>query len=115
MKVSTVNIKKGDVANGISHTGRTIATIEALQLAKAEGAMTLCITNYSGSEITQSADYSIEIYSDEIDYPMEAVSSRIAHLSIFDTLTIALSAKNYDEAQMRAKKTHNMVETIRLV
>lgn len=114
MKVSTLNIRKGDVAVGISHTGRTIATIEALQLAKAQGAVTLCITSYFGSEITQNADYSIEIYSDEIDYPMEAVSSRIAHLSIIDTLTIALSAKNYDEAQLRAQKTRTMVETIRL-
>ena len=113
MKVSTLNIKEGDVAIGVSHTGRTVATIEALQLAKAGGAMTLCITSYPGSEITQNADYSIEIYSDEIDYPMEAISSRIAHLSIIDTLTIALSVKNYDDAQERAKKTRNLVETIR--
>ena len=114
MKVSTLNIKEGDVAIGLSHTGRTVATIEALQLAKESGAKTLCITSYPGSEITQNADYSIEIYSDEIDYPMEAVSSRIAHLSIIDTLTIALSAKHYDEAQLRAQKTRTMVETIRL-
>lgn len=113
MKVSTLNIKKGDVAVAISHTGRTVATIEALQLAKASGAKTLCITSYPGSEITQNADYSIEIYSDEIDYPMEAISSRIAHLSVIDTLTIALSAKNYDNAQERAKKTRSLVETIR--
>ncbi len=113
MKVSTLNIKEGDVAIGISHTGRTVATIEALQLAKASGAKTLCITSYPGSEITQKADYSMEIYSDEIDYPMEAISSRIAHLSVIDTLTIALSAQNYDNAQERAKKTRSLVETIR--
>lgn len=113
MKVSTLNIKEGDVAIGISHTGRTIATIEALQLAKAAGAQTVCITSYPGSQITGTADYAIEICSDEIDYPMEAISSRIAHLSVIDSLTIALSAKNYGEAQERAKKTRNLVETIR--
>ena len=113
MKVSSLNIKEGDVAVGISHTGRTIATIEALQLAKAGGAKTICITSYSGSEITRTADLSIEIYSDEIDYPMEAISSRIAHLSVIDTLTIALSAKNYEKAQERARKTRSLVETIR--
>lgn len=113
MKVSSLNIKKGDVAIGISHSGRTIATIEALQLAKEHGADTLCITSYPGSKITQCTDYAIEIYSDEIDYPMEAISARIAHLSIIDTLTIAISSKNYETAQERAKVTHSLVDTIR--
>ena len=113
MKVSSLNIKKGDVAFGISHSGRTMATIEALQLAKANGAKTICLTSYPGSRITEHSDHSIEIYSDEIDYPMEAISSRIAHLSIIDTLTIALSSKNYSNARERAKTTHDLVESIR--
>lgn len=113
MKVSTLNIREGDVAVGISHSGRTIATIEALELASARGAKTLCLTSYSGSEITKHADCSIEVYSDEIDYPMEAISSRIAHLSLIDVLTITLSARNYEDALERAKETHNFVNTIR--
>ena len=113
MKVSSLNIKEGDVAIGISHSGRTIATIEALQAAKSQGASTLCITSYPGSKITENSDYSIEIYSDEIDYPMEAISARIAHLSVIDALTIAISAKNYEMAQERAKVTHTLIDTIR--
>jgi DNA-binding MurR/RpiR family transcriptional regulator len=113
MKVSSLNIKEGDVAIGISHSGRTIATIEALQAAKNQGASTLCITSYPGSKITENSDYSIEIYSDEIDYPMEAISARIAHLSVIDALTIAISAKNYEMAQERAKVTHTLIDTIR--
>ena len=113
MKVSSLNIKEGDVAIGISHSGRTIATIEALQLAKEHGAHTLSITSYPGSKITQCTDYAIEIYSDEIDYPMEAISARIAHLSVIDTLTIAVSAQNYENAQERARVTHSLVDTIR--
>lgn len=113
MKVSSLNIRKGDVAVGISHSGRTIATIEALQLAKANGADTLCITSYPGSKITETSDHAIEIYSDEIDYPVEAISSRIAHLSVIDALTIAISAKNYANAEERARITHSLVDTIR--
>lgn len=113
MKVSSLNIKGGDVAIGISHSGRTIATIEALQAAKTQGASTLCITSYPGSKITENSDYSIEIYSDEIDYPMEAISARIAHLSVIDALTIAISSKNYEMAQERAKMTHTLIDTIR--
>jgi len=113
MKVSTLNIRQGDVAVGISHSGRTIATIEALQMASVMGAKTLCITSYPNSEITKHCNLSIKIYSDEIDYPMEAISSRIAHLSVIDAITIAISAQDYSSAQCRAMQTRNMVETIR--
>ena len=113
MKISTMNIKKGDVAIGISHSGRTIATVDALKLADNMGADTVCITSYPESEITKVSDYSIEIFSDEIQYPVEAVSARIAHLSIIDAICIALSAKNYESAIIRAKNAHDLVNTIR--
>lgn len=113
MKVSTLNIQEGDVAVGISHSGRTIATIEALRLARERGACTFCITSFPGSNITHTADHALEIYSDEIDYPMEAISSRIAHFSVIDALTIALSARSYETAQARAKETRDLIDTIR--
>ena len=113
MKVSSLNIKKGDVAIGISHSGRTIATIEALKQAGEKGAETICITSYPKSEITKASDLAIEIYSDEVDYPMEAISSRIAHLSVIDVLTIALSARDYEAATRRARDTHALINTIR--
>lgn len=113
MKVSTLNIRENDVAIGISHSGRTIVTIEALQLAKKKGAKTLCITSYPHSEITKHSDCVLEIYSDEIDYPMEAISSRIAHLSVIEAITIALSARNFEETRNRAKETHELINTIR--
>lgn len=113
MKISTMNIKKGDVAIGISHSGRTIATIDALNLAKESGAKTVCITSNPDSSITKICDYAIEIFSDEIEYPMEAISSRVAHLSIIDAITVALSAKNYTEASERSKIAHDLINTVR--
>lgn len=113
MKVSSLNIKENDVAIGISHSGRTIVTIEALQLAKKKGARTLCITSYPDSPITAHSDCTLEIYSDEIDYPMEAISSRIAHLSVIEAITIALSAQNFEDARSRAKETYELINTIR--
>ena len=113
MKVSTMNIKPGDVAIGISHSGRTVATVDALKRAKEQGAKTVCITSYPESEITKICDYPIEIYSDEIQYPMEAISARIAHMSVTDALAVALSSENYEEAEKRAKKTYELVNTVR--
>ncbi len=113
MKISTMNIREGDVAIGISHSGRTIATIEALKLAKENGAQTVCITSYPGSHITREANFPIEIFCDEIQYPMEAISARIAHISVIDTLTIALSARHYEATQKRTQAAHALINTIR--
>ncbi len=113
IKISSMNIKDGDVAIGISHSGRTIATVDALQSAKENGAKTVCITSYPESVITKVSDYSIEIFSDEIQYPMEAISARVAHLSVIDSLAIALSAKDYEKATERYKKSFEIINTLR--
>lgn len=111
MKVSTMNIKPGDVAVGISNSGRTTATIDALSLAKTQGAITVAITGVPDSQICRAADYPIELWSDEIQYPIEAISSRIAHLSIIDALTVSISAKDYKKALARYKKSHELIES----
>jgi len=113
MKISTLNISKDDVAIGISHSGRTIATVEALRLAREMGAKTVCLTTYPDSEIVHLSDYPLTVYSDEVNYPVEAVSARISQMSVLDSIAIAMSAKNYDETEKRAKKSHELVNSVR--
>ncbi|MBR5586496.1 MAG: MurR/RpiR family transcriptional regulator [Clostridia bacterium] len=113
MKTSAMNVKKGDVAIGISHSGRTVATVDALKLAAENGAKTVCITSFADSPIAKACDLPIEIFSDEIQYPVEATSARIAHFSVIDTITVALSAKDYEEAYERSVKTRELINSIR--
>ena len=113
IKVSTLNIKQGDIAIGISNSGRTSATVDALKVARENGAKTACVTSYPRSEITKHSDFPIVIYTDEIQYPIEAISARIAHISVLDSLCISLSAKNYDKAMQRSAKTHALIDTVR--
>jgi len=114
MKISTLNIRPGDVAIGISHSGRTIATIEALELAKQAGAKTICITSYPHSPITQVSQFPISVYSDEVQYPVEAMSAKIAQFSLIYAMTTALSARDYDKTLIRAKQSRDLINTIRL-
>lgn len=113
MKVSTMNINENDAAIGISNSGRTIATVEALQLAKEKGAKTVGLTSYPDSKITKCCDFPIVIQTDEIQYPIEAISARIAHISVLDAICVALSAKKYDNASIRAKQTRELINTVR--
>ncbi|ACY59551.1 rpiR-family transcriptional regulatory protein [Yersinia pestis D106004] len=55
MQASLMN--PGDVAIGISHSGTSAETVQALKLAKEAGATTVALTHNMGSRITELADY----------------------------------------------------------
>lgn len=114
MKISTMNITKGDIAIGISYSGRTIATIDSLRLASKNGAQTICITSYPDSPLTKVSDQAIIVGCDEIHYPVEAMSAKIAQLSLVYAMTTALSSMDYDKAVERAKQSRDMINTVRL-
>lgn len=113
MKVSTLNIGSGDLAIGISHTGRTVATLDAMALAQSAGADTACICGYPDSPLAQQCDVALAISSDELQYPVEAMSARVAMLSLIDGITIALSARHYDDTVRRAQQIHALVDSVR--
>lgn len=113
MRVLTNNIKPGDVVIGISHSGRTKETVKTLEMAKENGAKIICITSFSLSPIYEISDCPICIYSDEVKYPMEAVASRIAHMTVIDVITVALALRRKDEAILRSKKTRKILEALR--
>ena len=113
MKVSTLNVQPDDCVIGISHSGRTIPTIETLKLARNQGATTACLTSFPHSPIVESCQYPICVYSDEVNYPVEALSSRIAHISVMDAITVSLSQKDYEAAALRSQSSREYIETIR--
>ena len=114
MKISTMNIDHRDVAFGISYSGRTIATTQSMELARAAGAKTICITSYPDSPIAKVCALSIPVYCDEVQYPVEAMSAKIAQLSLIYALTTALSSMNQEDTLQRAKRTRELINSIRV-
>lgn len=114
MKISTMNIDHRDVAFGISYSGRTIATTQTMELARAAGAKTICITSYPESPIAKTCELSIPVFCDEVRYPVEAMSAKIAQLSLIYALTTALSSINRDDTLQRAKRTRELIDSIRM-
>lgn len=112
MKLSEMNIESGDVAIGVSHSGRTACVVEALARARGRGAVTACITGHSDSPLTKTCDLPIAITAEEIKYPIYAISARIAHISVMDVISIALSSRKYDEMQARYQKLKKMEEEL---
>ena len=80
------HLQRGSVAIGISHSGKSKDIVESLRLCKLCGATTICITNYGSSPITEASDIALFTKSEETEYSLLAMSSRIAQLAIFDSI-----------------------------
>lgn len=89
---------KGDVAFAISHSGQSREPVNCLRIAKERGASTIGITGSANSLLTQYADITLIALSSETLYREEAMASRIAQLSLVDTLYVSISLQRSDDS-----------------
>ena len=94
-----------DVVIGISHTGSNTDVLAALKLAKEAGATIICITNSSKSPITKISDIILQTASNETLFRTDAISSRIAQLTIIDILVAAVANQQYELYYSNLQKT----------
>lgn len=84
--IAASQLKEGDAAIGISHSGSSIDIVEALKIAKQNKASVICITSKGKSPVTKTADIILQTDADETKYSILALNSRIAQLAIIDAL-----------------------------
>jgi RpiR family carbohydrate utilization transcriptional regulator len=77
---------KGDVAVGISHSGRTTITVEALRMAREKHAVTVGLSNYLRSPLQAQSTYFFCTSFPESRVKIAALSSRLAQMCLLDTL-----------------------------
>jgi DNA-binding MurR/RpiR family transcriptional regulator len=102
--VNATQLRKGDVAFGISCSGSTNETVRCLEIAREKKATTLCLTNCMKSPITAQADLALYATPSEIKYFQAPLASRITQLALVDALfvSIALRRKNRTLAQLQS-------------
>jgi DNA-binding MurR/RpiR family transcriptional regulator len=81
------------VAVGISHTGTSRDVVDALSIARAQGASTIAITNFSPSPITRGVDAVLLTASAETPFGGEVLTSRIAQLCVIDVISVAVAIR----------------------
>ncbi len=91
--IAVVSMTKEDVLLAISHSGSSRDVAEAMQLAKENGATVISITNNGISPVSKLADIRLYTYSQETKYRTYAISSRMAELTIIDTLYTGVSLR----------------------
>ena len=91
--IQAKRIKRGELAIGISHSGRTKVICEALQLVKQRGAITVGISNYIKAPLSAYVQHLFCTSFPEDRVKAAALSSRIAQLCIIDDMYL-LTAKH---------------------
>ena len=113
MNVMAMNMKKGEVAIGISHSGSTKAVVEAMHHAKEAGAETIALSSFSESILCKTSDYAVTVYADEENYPIEAVSARIAHMCVIDAFMMTLASMKYSNFEEHISIRNKALKEIR--
>lgn len=106
---SAAVLREGDVAVGISHTGATTETVEALREARRRGATTAALTNFARSPITEVADHVLTTAVRETTYRSGAMASRIGQLTVIDCLFIGVAQRHLDQAKAALEATYEAV------
>ena len=104
-----VSLGPGDVAIGISHSGKTMQVIETLRLAKEQGATIICITNYASSKAAELADILLLTASYEKTGQSETMISRLSQLAIVDMLYLGIIQRNYDYYSRMIEKQNSTI------
>lgn len=94
-----------DVVIAISHTGSNTDVLAAVKIAKEAGAAIICITNSSKSPITKISDMVLQTASKETLFRTDAISSRIAQLTIIDILVASVANQQYELYYSNLQKT----------
>ena len=89
--LQALRLDEGDVALGISHSGRSAITVEATRLAREKGAITVGISNYPRSPLREACRIFFCTSFPENRVKVAALSSRVAQLCILDALYLRVA------------------------
>ncbi len=113
MNVTASNLGARDVAIGISHSGNTKATVDALRRAKNAGASTVAISSFAHSHLARECEKRLIVFSDEKNYPVEAVSARMAHMCIIDALMLCLASLDPEAMEKHISERNRVLQSLR--
>lgn len=107
--MAAATLGEGDVAVGLSVSGSTKDTIEALKVAREAGATVICITHYRRSPITQEADITLLTAAQEGPLQGGSLAAKIAQLHVIDVLFTALAMQIRETALLYKERTAKAV------
>jgi DNA-binding MurR/RpiR family transcriptional regulator len=102
---SAALLQPGDAAIGISHTGVTSDTIDALAQAPAERSDHRRLTNFPRSPIVEMADQVLTTAVRETTFRSGAMASRLAQLTLVDFMFVGVAQQTTAETRAALEAT----------
>jgi RpiR family transcriptional regulator, carbohydrate utilization regulator len=112
--VVAATLPRTGVVVGISHSGASREPVECLELARGRGATTIAVTSRHPSPLTEQADITLLTVSTETRYREDATASRIAQLSLLDSLVTTVALRRPDAALDALKTTSEALASHRV-
>ncbi|MBD1381559.1 MurR/RpiR family transcriptional regulator [Metabacillus arenae] len=112
--MSASQLTEDDVAILISHTGTTKDMIDILEVVRENGVKTIGLTSFAKSPLSRGVDVVLYAVSEETDYRSEALSSRIAQLSMIDALYVNVMVAKKEEGKKALQKVRKAIAAKRI-
>jgi DNA-binding MurR/RpiR family transcriptional regulator len=96
--VSSSLLGNKKVAIGISNSGKSAPTVNALKMAKESGSKTICITSSNTSPINQYSDIKLYTAESQPSFFQESLLSRVAQILIIDILYACYALKHFNKS-----------------
>ncbi|MDB5665760.1 MurR/RpiR family transcriptional regulator [Cypionkella sp.] len=113
MMMSAALLGPDDVVVAFSHSGTTSLVIEAVELARRNGARIIAVTNYAESPLAGLVD--VVLCSTAQNSPLlgENATARIAQLNLLDALFVATAQRDRATADRNLDRTMRAVQSKR--
>jgi DNA-binding MurR/RpiR family transcriptional regulator len=107
---SAAQLRAGDVALGISHSGQTRETIELVAEAGSHGATTVALTSFPRSPLAEVADIVLLTATQATTFRPDALSARHPQLVVLDLLYVAVAQRTHERAHAAFQRTARAVD-----
>ena len=108
LAVTTASLRTAeDVAIGFSHSGETLETVRAIEVARDAGALAVAVTSVADSSLALAADVVLLTHAHESPFRMAAMSSRIAALALVDVLFVRVVQHRGEPVAVSLQLTHD--------
>lgn len=94
-----------DVAVCFSHSGSNRNILSGMKIAQETGAKIIAITGQGKTPIANMADVALYVASEKTMFRSESASTRIAQLSMIDSMVSVIAFKNYEKSYTAIQKT----------
>ena len=111
---SAALLEPGDVALAISHSGRTVETVQMLTEAAGHGATTVALSNFSRSPLARVADLVLTTAVYETSFRPGSIAARHSQLSVIDVVYVAVAQRTHQRTTAALQATAKAVETHRV-